>query len=122
MLKKILFFLLLVVIGIAAWIYFFKPIKEPVFLNMKIIAIEKLENNNAQITAVAIFNNPNPIGATLLNTELKAFSNDVQIANVSQTAITAINAKSNFEVPLTFKIDLLKAGLSQSISGLLENA
>lgn len=121
MLKKIFFLLVLIAIGIAAWLYFFKPIKEPVFLNMKIVSIDKIENNNAKIHAVAIFENPNPISATLLNTELKAFSNGVAIGNVSQTAISAINAKSKFEVPLTLNVDLLKAGLSQSISGLLEN-
>ncbi len=121
MLKKILILIVLLVVGIAAWLYFFKPIKEPVFLNMKIISIDKIENNNARIQVVAIFDNPNPIGATLLNTELKAFSNGVAIGNVSQTAISTINAKSKFEVLLTLNVDLLKAGLSQSISGLLEN-
>lgn len=113
--------MLLVIIGIVAWLYFFNPIKEPVFVNMKILGIEKLENNMVKISAVAIFNNPNRISATLLNTELKAYSNDVFIANVSQTTISSIPANSTFEVPLTFNIDVLKVGLSQSVSGILEN-
>lgn len=119
--KLFLFILILVLIaGASLWFYFLRNFKEPVFLNIKDIQVLKMEETVAEVSAVAVFNNPNPIEAKLLNTELKAYSNEVLIAQVSQTNITEIPASQNFEVPLKFNIDLLKLGMSQSISGIIE--
>ncbi|MDI1234585.1 MAG: hypothetical protein PSX81_09910 [bacterium] len=120
MLRKILIIVVLIIAGIAGWLYF-NPFKEPVFVAIKTIEVEKIEGNIAEVNAVAVFNNPNSIEATLLNTELKVFSNDALIGHVSQTSLTNIQSNSNFEIPLHFQIDLVKMGYSQSISGLLDN-
>lgn len=120
MIKKILILLVLIIAGIVAWLYF-NPFKEPTFVAIKTIEVVKIEGNIADVNAIAVFNNPNSMEATLLNTELKVFSNDASIGHVSQTALTNIQANTNFEIPLHFKIDLVKMGYSQSLGGLLEN-
>ncbi len=121
MIKKIIILLVLILAGVAAWFYF-NPFKEPTFVAIKTIEVVKIEGNIADVNAIAVFNNPNSLEATLLNTELKVFSNDASIGHVSQTALTSIQSNSNFEIPLHFKIDLVKMGYSQSLGGLIENA
>jgi LEA14-like dessication related protein len=120
--KKLLFFLLVIAaIIIGIWVYFLRTFKEPVFIAIRDLQVVKLENEMAEISAIAVLNNPNAISAQLLNTELKAYSNEILIASVSQTHISDIPAESNFDIPLKFSVNLLKLGMSQSISGVLEN-
>jgi LEA14-like dessication related protein len=121
--KKLLLFLVLIAVVIIAgkWIYDIRSFKEPVFRDIRNLQVIKLEGQLAEISADALFNNPNSFTATLLNTELKVYSNDVLLGQVSQTHITEIPAESDFDIPLTFKVDLLKLGMSQGISGMVEN-
>ncbi len=121
MVKKIIIFSVILIGAFIAW-RVYNPFKEPTFVAINAFAIEKMEGQVANVKATAVFNNPNDLDATLLNTELKVYSNGAFVGNISQTAITPIMAKCNFELPLYFKIDLLKLGYSQSIGGLLENA
>ncbi len=121
MIKKILILIALIIAGIAGWLYF-NPFKEPTFVAIKTIEVVKIDGNIADVNAIAVFNNPNSLEATLLNTELKVFSNDASIGHVSQTALTTIQSNANFEIPLHFKIDMVKMGYSQSLGGLIENA
>jgi len=121
MVKKLIILVVLILAGIGAWLYF-NPFKEPTFVAIKTIEVVKIEGNIADVNAIAVFNNPNAIEATLLNTELKVFSNDASIGHVSQTALTTIQSNANFEIPLHFKIDMVKMGYSQSLGGLIENA
>lgn len=121
MLKKIIIAALIVIAGIIAWLLF-NPFKEPAFITIKNIEIDSMSGNIASVRGIAVFNNPNNLDATLLNTELKVYSNSAFIGNVSQTAISNIEAKSEFKIPLHFQIDLLKLGYSQSLAGLIENA
>jgi LEA14-like dessication related protein len=116
----ILGFLILAGLAVWSWVHFFKSFKEPVFITIKDIKIHKMEGTVAEVSGIAVFNNPNAISAKLLNTELKAYSNDVQVGQISQTNISDIPAGMNFEVPLKFNTDLLKLGMSQSLSGIIE--
>ncbi len=119
--KKIIILAVILALGITAW-FVFNPFKEPTFITIRDIEIEKMEGNIASIKAIAVFNNPNNLDATLLNTELKVYSNSAYIGNVSQTGLSEIKARSDFDIPLHFQVDLLKLGYSQSLAGLVENA
>lgn len=118
--KLLLVFLVLAGLSAWIWIYFLTSFKEPVFVGMKDIHVVRSEGTLAEVLAVAVFNNPNTISATLINTELRVYSNDVLVGQVSQTHVSEIPGQKDFEVPLKFTTDLLKLGMSQSISGLLE--
>ncbi len=111
---------ILFALGIGLYLYFVNTFKEPVFLSIRDLKVIRQEGNLAEISAIAVFDNPNDLSATLLNTELKAYSNDVQVGFVSQTNITDIPPAARFEVPFRLTVDLLKLGMSQSISGLVE--
>ncbi|MES2617018.1 MAG: hypothetical protein V4613_04015 [Bacteroidota bacterium] len=121
MLKKIFILGILVIGGLCIWL-FYNPLKEPTFVNIKNLVVDTMVGNIASVHGTAVFNNPNKLDAQLLNTELKAFSNDAYIGTVSQTAISTIPGNSDFEIPLTLTVDVLKLGYSQSLSGLLTNA
>ncbi len=121
MLKKSIILIAITSVIIIAW-QLFNPLKEPTFKNIKSIEMDSLNGNIVNVRAIAVFNNPNSMEATLLNTELKVYSNDAFVGNVSQTDISEIAPKCDFELPLYFQIDLLKLGYSQSLAGLLENA
>ncbi len=120
--KKLLLFLciLAVVLSVWMWFHFIQTFKEPVFITIKDIKVLTLKDEVAEISAIAVFNNPNEITVKLLNTELKAYSNDVQVGQISQTNITDIPAAMDFEIPLKFSVNLMKLGMSQSLSGLVE--
>lgn len=90
-------------------------------MTMKDIRVLRFEGQTGEVSAIAVFNNPNTYGAVLLNTELKVYSNDILLGQVSQTQLTDIKALSDFEIPLKFTVDLLKLGMSQGISGMVEN-
>ncbi len=119
--RKIFFILILIILAVAAYFFFYNPIKEPEFISLKIIEINKVDKTNFQIKADANFNNPNAIGATLLNTELDVYNNDIKIAHISQTEMKEIKANSPFVLPIIFSIDILKSGYAQSVSGILES-
>lgn len=121
MLKKLFILIILLLTGALVWL-FYNPLKEPSFVRIRQLTVDTMVGNIATVKAIAVFNNPNTLDAQLLNTELKAYSNDAFIGTVSQTAITTIPGNSDFDVYLTLKADVMKLGYSQSLSGLLTNA
>jgi LEA14-like dessication related protein len=120
--KKVLVLLLILLVGISVWSYFhfLHTFKEPVFVGIRDIKVLKVEDQVAEVSAIVVFNNPNEISAKLLNTELKAYSNDVLVGQISQTQLSDIPAATDFEIPFRFSVDLVKLGMSQSISGMVE--
>jgi LEA14-like dessication related protein len=97
-------------------------ILQPEFKEIKDVKLISMTEELAEVEAIAVFFNPNQREARLLNSELKVYAEDIQVASVSQSSMAEIQANSVFEIPIRFKTDLYKLGYSQTISGLLENA
>ncbi|MEZ4805271.1 MAG: hypothetical protein R2852_07260 [Bacteroidia bacterium] len=96
-----------------------QTVLEPKFIDLRDIEIGEVIDQKVSIRANAYFYNPNTFSAQILNTELKAYSNDVMVASISQTSLSEVGAKKHFIVPIKFDVDLLKLGMSQSLSGLV---
>jgi LEA14-like dessication related protein len=96
-----------------------QAVLEPKFIDLRDIEIGEVIDQKVTVHANAYFYNPNTFSAQILNTELKAYSNDVMVASISQTELTEVGANKHFVVPIKFDVDLLKLGLSQSLSGLV---
>ena len=119
-------FLLLIVILVGAGYYFYQQgltsIKQPEFKSVSNVVVDSVIKYMAYVKCDVNFYNTNRLGAQLYNTELKILSNDVEVGQVFQSSHTQIPPQSEFKVPLSFKIDLIKAGYSQTLSGLLNQA
>ncbi|MDP2176589.1 MAG: hypothetical protein Q8K70_11830 [Bacteroidota bacterium] len=121
--KKVIIITVIVILvtGFANW-FFFGKLKAPEFLTIEIDSTEIINLDKAVVIGRVKFFNPNLRDASLLNTEIKAYSNGVFISQISQTNKVEINAQQNFEVPIRFEVNPLQLGLSQGLSGLFENA
>lgn len=119
--KTLLIILLLVIVLSGVYWFLFGKVKAPEFLSIDIDSTEMISLDKAIVMGRVKFFNPNITDATLLNTEIKAYSNGVFISQISQTNKVDINAQENFEVPIRFEVNPLQLGLSQGLSGLFEN-
>jgi LEA14-like dessication related protein len=116
--------LILLILGFILWgayWFFLGRISAPEFLSINIDSTEMISLDKAIVLGRVKFFNPNLTDATLLNTEIKAYSNGVYISQISQTNKVDIQSKQNFEVPIRFEVNPMQLGLSQSLSGLFEN-
>mgnify|MGYP001168766179 CR=1 FL=1 len=121
--KKWIFIALLVVIGVGYYIYQQGiSIKQPEFKSISNFNVDSVVKYMAYVKCDVNLYNPNKLGAQLYNTELKILSNGVEIGEVFQSSHTEIPPQSEFIVPLSFKIDLIKGGYSQTLSGLINQA
>lgn len=96
--------------------------KEPEFIGLRDLQLNQMNGFKASLSGTAVFMNPNRSEAELLNTELKIRSNGVHVAGISQNGLVRIAKESEFSVPFKAEADLLKLGLSQSVSGILDKA
>jgi len=120
--KKLAFILfMLVLIGFGVYYYILKSFKAPEFKEIRILNTEMIAFNKVKVDAVAILLNPNNQNAILLNTELKAYSKNELIANVSQTNGVKIEANKEFQIPLIFEINPIQIGITHGLSGIFEN-
>lgn len=121
--KKWIFLLILLLVGVGYYLYQRGvAIKQPEFKSVSNIVVDSVVKYMAYVKCDVNFYNPNRLGAQLYNTELKILSNDVEVGQVFQSSHTEIPPQSEFKVPLSFKIDLIKAGYSQTLSGLINQA
>lgn len=118
--KRILILLVVVVLSITGWLIFrLESPKEPEFREIRNAELLNVQGNEAEIFAEVVFYNPNRFGITLLNTDLRVLIDDEEVARLTQTIMTDIRPHSEFTLPLRCKADLLKLGLSQTLSGML---
>ncbi len=83
----------------------------PEFKKMENIRFKsaKLEGNaGVQLTADALFHNPNMLGATLSSIDFDIFANNKKMTHIQQNISTSIPGNADFSLPLTFKIPLKK--------------
>ena len=120
--KTFLIIMLLLLVGMITLLYWPATIKQPEFVAVRDFEVTKTGEYTAEARATAVFYNPNSVKATLLNTEIKIFSQDVRIGSLSQTKISEIPPLSQFEVPLVFNINGLELAYNQGLSGLVATA
>lgn len=91
-------------------------LETPTFLK-----VEKMRPNLVQgkiaLTGNAVFNNPNAFGLNLTATEIDVYVDGDKVSHVSQKEKTAIEANSNFSVPINVTFSL-----KESNKGLLGKA
>jgi LEA14-like dessication related protein len=122
--KRFQFIVLLsLIIGIAiGGVYYFKPsLRAPEFISIE--KIDYIETNGTDLlfNARAKFYNPNNFEAQILNSELKVISKDIEVARISQSNISKIDANSTFNVEFKFNINVAQLSLSHGLSGVLAN-
>ncbi len=123
MMKKIIIaLLLLLAIGFGIYYYLLSNIKSPEFKEIRIVETTVLSLDKVKVKAEAIFYNPNIQDGVLLNTEIKAYTKDIFIANISQLEKVVILSKQEFKIPLVFDVNPFQIGLSHGLSGIFENA
>lgn len=124
MIRRYWFIFLILFIGIvsAVFILYFKSnFRSPEFISIEKIQYTETIGTEAFFNSQANFHNPNAFDAQILNSELKIFSKDIPIAQISQSNVCKINAKSDFNIDFKFKIDIAQLSLSHGISGVLAN-
>lgn len=120
--KIIIALLLLLAIGFGVYYYLLSNIKSPEFKEIRIVETTVLSLDKVKVKAEAIFYNPNIQDGVLLNTEIKAYTKDIFIANISQLEKVDILSKQKFKIPLVFDVNPFQIGLSHGLSGIFENA
>ena len=95
--------------------------KEPEFKRVENVLPIKKSKLEYTLTADIIMNNPNPIGAKLMKTDLDILVNNVEVGKAKQRLYTKIDANSEFSIPVSCNFsakDLLK-NQGNSIEGIL---
>ena len=92
--------------------------EKPEFIGVTNIKIKDANNLVVEITADAMFNNPNDIGGKLSTESIKVLVNDVEMATLV-TDEFKVPAKENFTIPLEVKIPTDSIINNKSIGGLL---
>lgn len=118
--KKILIAMLIIIAGMIVWLYWPHTVLEPEFVTIRDLQLKQTGEFEAEARATAVFFNPNKIEATLLNTELKVYSNGTMIGSVSQTDVSPIPPLSEFDFPLLFRVNALEVAYSQGLSSMVE--
>jgi len=117
-----LVFLLMLIGIISAVLFYYKTnFRSPEFISIENVQFIETKGTDAFFNAQAKFYNPNDFDAQIINSELKIISKELQIADISQSNICKIDAKSYFIIDFKFKIDIAQLSLSQGISGVLSN-
>jgi len=118
--KKILVAMLIVIVGMLVWFYWPGTIREPEFITIRNMQLRQTGQFEAEAKATAVFFNPNKIEAVLLNTELKVYSKESMIGQISQTDVSRIPPMSEFDFPLRFRVNALEVAYSQGLSSMVE--
>jgi len=80
-----------------------KP-KEPEFLRIEEIKLDKLGLSGADIRAMMVFSNPNDFGLTVAGSDLEVIIDGKKAGTVVQSDEIAVKANSEFKVPVIAKI------------------
>lgn len=77
----------------------------PSFVGMEEVKIRSAGVKTMKFVGKAVYNNPNPIGGTLVHTNIKIFVDDVEVTEIDQENKTAIPANSDFQIPVEFSFN-----------------
>ena len=83
-------------------------VEEPTLERVDDVEVLTISKSKIEINANMILNNPNGFALDLEKADLKAFLDDVEIANIDQTYETSMPANSEFEMPVYINMDLDK--------------
>lgn len=74
--------------------------------NVKFKSASFTKNFNFTLTADAIFNNPNALGADLKGLDLEVFVNEKKVSDIKQKVTASIPGNSDFKLPLEIEVPL----------------
>lgn len=94
---------------------------EPKFQKIENIVVKDLTASKVQIDADAVVYNPNPVSIQLNNIEIDVFANDLKVSHVSQSKMTVIAKRDNFNIPLSLSFNPTEL-FQDNLIGLLESA
>ena len=94
---------------------------EPKFQKIENIIVKDLTASKVKIDADAVVYNPNPISIQLNNIELDVFANDLKVSHISQTKVSEIAKRDNFNIPLSLSFNPTEL-FQDNLIGLLESA
>ena len=83
--------------------------EEPYFKKLKNVSFDSvsiLNPLNISMQADAILHNPNALGANITGMNLELFVNGIKASDIEQDISARMSAKSDFTLPLKFKISL----------------
>ena len=83
-------------------------VEEPTLERVDDVEVLTISKSKIEINANMILNNPNGFALDLEKADLKAFLDDVEIADIDQTYETSMPANSEFEMPVYINMDLDK--------------
>ena len=96
--------------------------EEPTFVKVKDIYLKKLNNNEYALNGQLVYHNPNDVGGTLTNINLKLNLDEYFLGDFNKDLNIPIVSNSDFEVPLSHNIDFSKLKLDQELFTLLLSA
>ena len=108
--------LLLIVVTVSACEM---PKQAPVFKNVTQVKTKKVSGANLNLTANAIFYNPNDMGLKLKGVEIDVLLEGKKVGHISQREKIKIPSKGDFAVPLNVDLDLKQSGMISGIFGML---
>jgi len=90
--------------------------------NVKFSSIMMNKGVNLNITADALLNNPNSIGANVSKIDFDIFIDGIKVSNITQNVSKKMPANSDFTLPLNFSVPLQKvfAGFKPTIADMLK--
>ncbi|WP_353778533.1 LEA type 2 family protein [Winogradskyella sp. 3972H.M.0a.05] len=92
--------------------------EKPEFIGVSNIKIKDADNITVEITADAMFKNPNDIGGKLSTESIKVYVNNVEMATLVSDEFK-VPAKDEFTIPLEVSIPTDSIISNKSIGGLL---
>lgn len=95
------------------------PQQAPVFKNVTQVKTTKVTGANLNLTANAIFFNPNDMAMRLKGIEIDVLLEGKKVGHISQREKIRIPSKADFTVPLNVDLDLKQAGMINGIFGML---
>ncbi len=111
--KKLILVIVLIIVAIAV---FYRP-NPPHFERVEDLQSEKISSDEIRIKGKMIFNNPNILSCTVTKTDLKYTHKGIDLGESNLESEQAVNAYSEFFVPVTLIINP-KQFISQGASSL----
>ncbi len=82
-----------------------KSIKDPEFRKIENLQLGSIKQGKINLTADAVFFNPNKVGATLQSTDLSVFIKEIEVGKVKQGQEVEVPANSEVRLPLEADIE-----------------
>lgn len=126
--KRLLIFITLILVtGLAAYLYFQQQggVQDIEFQKIEGLRFERVTpfpQLSLTTAAKAVLNNPNPFGVEIKQMEFDVFVEDKHTTKVNQMVSVPMPAKSEFKLPFEFEIPLGKAGFFKDAKNILSGA